>query len=825
MEGLIREFHQKLTSEQLNGNSVHEQFLKKAYLKIIHGMAVDYTAYRENIPAFLSSLETNNSHSVSYSIEVFFEYFNVLTGKEYSKFDLSVLDSDPSDQTLKNINIIFEATFSKDNIIRLSEDTFDVKSLSLPELSEIISLIVGKLQQAAKILTWDKGMVDDAMKSLCLLRSATKAAKCEELLYYTIGNFFERLKSSEYFQVGRDIAEEVVICAYKDNLIELGFFCSFKIYSSIGNVHAALIYANLSMYCALRRIAPNPDRYLKELIWQSVKLFRNIQLYPLAIRIYNSVPSTLPYNDYERRSLEHTYFTLLIPSGKTSLPSDFLDYLNKNREEIFASGIHDALPLLITLYNIKRIYTTADFSDTGLGFYLKIFESIVPPDSVKRYKEIIEGVSPEMKKHLRNSLIKLNETRNSTDFVYDNDMAIVTSNRLVQYSVENNDFAAMLLLMVLKSDYSILFQSKDSKEIAPLILPDLDVDYFGDLYEDKPQFLRLAPIPSDASVNWLAFTEGQLSHLELFNGSHQISNLSDWDYTKFKNLVDAEYFLSLSFSDTVKDTRGVRQLSPEEYAQEEAILLQKLKFATLPIVQSAKAFLVIKDMEISRFPHNLFLDGQGQLIAKRMAVTNVLSTEWLLKSKDHSPLTKDYGKSIWIPTSSGDFTLSLLFSKIEGTLMENNFAIYTEEVLKQPLNSQVNIVCSHGDKDISENHVFYHESNATYNLNKIIGPGKVLVFFVCHSGSMKMEFFRNNVTSLVKRFIADGYESVIAPFWGLDATIPGYWLPEFLTSLDSGEPISFAAFKANQKVYERFPTPAAWACLHLYGNPNLKIAN
>ena len=398
MEDLIKEFHQKLSSEQLNGNSIHEQFLKKVYREIIHGMAINYATYRASVPAFLSSLETNNSHSVAYSIEIFFEYFDVLTKQEYSQFNLSVLESVPSDQTLENIKIIFEAPLSKNNIIRLSEDTFDVNRLSFQELSEIISLIVGKFQQDAKILTWDKDMVDDAMKSLCLLRSATKAAKCEELLYYTIGNFFERLKSSEYFQVARDIAEEVIICGYKDNLIELGFFCSFKIYSSIGNVHAALIYANLSMHCALCRIAPNPDRYLKELIWQSVKLFRNIQLYPLAIRLYNSVPSTLPYNDYERRSLEHTYFTLLIPSGKGSLPADFLDYLNKNREEILASGIHDALPLLITLYNIKRIYVTADFSDTGLGFYLKIFESIVPPASVKRYKEIIEGVSPEMKK-------------------------------------------------------------------------------------------------------------------------------------------------------------------------------------------------------------------------------------------------------------------------------------------------------------------------------------------------------------------------------------------------------------------------------------------
>lgn len=49
-----------------------------------------------------------------------------------------------------------------------------------------------------------------------------------------------------------------------------------------------------------------------------------------------------------------------------------------------------------------------------------------------------------------------------------------------------------------------------------------------------------------------------------------------------------------------------------------------------------------------------------------------------------------------------------------------------------------------------------------------------------------------------------------------------YWLPEFLNSLDAGLPISQAMFNANMKVYEKYPTPAAWACLHLYGDPLFK---
>jgi hypothetical protein len=163
-----------------------------------------------------------------------------------------------------------------------------------------------------------------------------------------------------------------------------------------------------------------------------------------------------------------------------------------------------------------------------------------------------------------------------------------------------------------------------------------------------------------------------------------------------------------------------------------------------------------------------------------------------------------------------------LYSGIENTLQENAFEVFKQKELPKPLSTDINIVCSHGAKNISEVQILFQENKATHNLNSVIGMGKILIFFVCHSGSMKTEFFRNNVTSMVKRFIAQGYEAVIAPYWALDVTIPRYWLPVFLKSLDTGLTVSQAMFNANMKVYEIYPTPAAWACLHLYGNPNLK---
>lgn len=439
------------------------------------------------------------------------------------------------------------------------------------------------------------------------------------------------------------------------------------------------------------------------------------------------------------------------------------------------------------------------------------------------HKDIIQGDTSDLKKHLKESLVKLNETRNRTDFVYDNESAIKISSRLIPYSTKNSDASAFLMSMMLKSDYSILFQPKESKELAPLILPEVNIDELETLYEDHPRFIEALPIEPDTSLNWLAYSEGELYQLELLNGRYSFSHLTGWNHDSYKALINSDYFTDLRFTYTVKDKHGVRLVSPEEFKEEENAIATKLDIARLSVSENAKAIHIVKDMELSKFPHNLFLDKNGDFIAKNVPVSNVLSTEWLVQTKDTQALPLNYSKAIWLPHESGDIPLNYLYSNIERTLQEKAFDIFTKVELPHPLSSDINIVCSHGAKNISETQIIFQENNPTYNLNAVIGKGKILIFFVCYSGSMKTEFFRNNVTSMVKRFIAQGYEAVIAPFWALEVTIPRYWLPEFLNSLDAGLTISQATFDANRKVHEQYPTPAAWACLHLYGNPNVRV--
>lgn len=824
MKSLIVEFNYRITDERLNSHNNHEIRLKSLYLEIIENICKDYSTYRNSISNFLSILESNHEHSVSYSLVTFFELYEKLVAtKEFGHFDLSIMDYDADDTTLEKMKPIFENSLSRNNQIRLSEENFDISSLSDDDKKRMSALIISKLQTDSKLLDWNKEMVDITMLQFTFLRQILISLKNTELFYHSVGMLIDRLTSSEYHQAGRDIAEEVLLSSYNDDITEQGFFNSFRLYSNVGSVHTALCYANLSLISILRKKPPYSVKYVNEMVWQSIKFFRNVGLYPWAIRMYREIPDDLAMKDYEKRSLDHTYFTVLLKMKDSSLPSLLLDYMHMQREAIIAGGISEALPWLLTLYNIKRLFPMADFTSYGFGFYINIFEIIVPADTIKKYRDIIVADSEDLKKHLKQSLVKLNETRNLSDFVYDNESAIRISSRLIEYSSKKNDVPGFLLSMMLKSDYSLLFKPKESDEIAKLNLPEIDVDSLDILYDDKDNFLNALPITLATSVNWFASSEHNLFHLQLFNGEYTFPKLKKWDYETFKKLENTDYFADLKFDDTTKDKGGVRQLSLEEFEDEERAIASELSIFNLDINHTAEEVFIIKDMELSKFPHNLFLNSKGEFIAKHIPITNVLSTEWFLQASNTKPLTSNYSKSIWIPIESGDYALNYLYSNIETTLVKNSFTVHQQVNLQVPLTADINIVCSHGAKNISEVQIVFQENNPTYDLNSIIGEGKILIFFVCYSGSMKTDFFRNNVTSLVKRFIAQGYEAVVAPYWALDVTIPRYWLPEFLNSLNSGQTISQATFNASKKVYERYPTPAAWGCLHLYGNPNLKI--
>lgn len=821
---VFEDFHSKLTSENLYDNNVFEKEITIHYFEILEILATDFETYRKFSPLILSTLEDNGRKSISYSLFIFFDLFEKLTSQSnVYKLDQSVAKVEITDESNSKFLKLLEKSLKINNQLRISDFEFPPNDLTELEIKEIISLQISLIQESAKEIDWKEEQSDDIMFQLPILRHLLVRLDNPELFYFIIGIFIDRLNSSEFYQVSRDVSEEIIISSFNDGYPQFGFFNAFRCYSAQGSAQAALLYANISMHLALKNKKGVSDKYLQELIWQSIKYFRNTGLYPYAVKIYKSIPKTLEFSGYHRRSIDHSYFTSLIPMEKEKLPDLLLDYLNKERENIFSGGVHESLPWLITLYNVRRIFPNANFSLTGLGYYLNIFEQIVPKESISNYKNIVDGNSSSLKEQLKKSLIKLNETRNKSDIVYDNDMSLKIANRIIEDSFAKKDSEAILLAMMIKSDFSLIFKSKESSEFAPFKVPTTELEKFNKIYSERDKIESKISKNEFQSTIWLAITEGKVFQLTFRNKSFQYFELTEWDWSKFKSLTTGEYFSSFSFDDTVKDKGGVRNVFEEEHFAQAKKINNEISFSRLNIDDDTDSIYLIKDMQLADFPHNLFLNQNGDFLHLSKPITNILSTEWYLSIDKSTSINKNYSKSIWIPKEEGDFTLNQLYAKIEDTLIENSFDINTNLEKDSSITPDLNIICSHGAKDIAEKQIIYPSERPLVNLNKVIGKGEVLIFLICHSGSYKSELFKNNITSLVKTYIEKGYKAIIAPFWGLHINVPEIWLPEFLSSFNNGDSIDIALFKANKKVYDKYPTPAAWCAMHLYGNPNIKV--
>ncbi|GAA4014614.1 hypothetical protein GCM10022408_29790 [Hymenobacter fastidiosus] len=834
----IADFRKKAFTDNLLSSDTHLQELVGLYPRILRELLRDYDTYRHHIASFLDVLEQIGITAISLSGDTFFEiYPEIVAIKNTKKPDTAFMQREPDDAAFQKLKDALQVTLAADNQVRIHNFNPNISSLTVAEAESIASVYVHLLQDGSKKMVWSLEEVNDWSLNLAVLRKTLLLSNNIESFYHAVGIFLDRLASSEHYQLGRDVCEEFLMASFLDGVPELGFFCCFRFYSISKNAQAALMYANLTLYATRDRSAMGAisTRFIRELVWQSLKMFRGLGLALFAVKVYEERPPLVYESDYERHSLDHTYFTVLLSYKAAELPYKIYDYLNQERESIFDGGPHEAMPWLTTLYQIRRLYSEKPEQLQLLDQYISILEHIAPAEMKQWVKSIVEGDRQNLRKYLLTSLQQLHRTRSIDDFVYDNDQALTFSGRLLPTSVAEQDASSFLLAMVVRSDFSVLFQSTTAEDAAP-ILPQQQA-------ADEPVYRRYveeAGLPSifaitpQEEVTWLALVEGALYQLNLADEKFSFYKPASWENALYRHSLHQELFAGLGFDTTVKERRGgVRQVLPEEHEQAEQKLVAELSYATLNINPYKRTLLIVKDMELANYPHNLFLGLDGQFIHRERAITNIVSSEWFAANAGKQKLAANYSKSIWIPVASGDFALSTLYSKIEDALSAHAFSVSEEIELAEPLRADLNIVCSHGARNISETQIVSQTllpedfeqatEHFTFNLDNVVGKGKVLVFFVCHSGSMRSEFFKNSISSLVKRYLRKGYSAVIAPAWALHVYVPGIWLPVFLQNLQNGHNISTSMFNANMAVREVYPTPAAWACLHLYGDPHIML--
>lgn len=531
----IKSFDEKLRLDRINNTHNSQNEITDYYYQLLEALVADYQTYREYFPLFLASIENNDAKA--YSISIFIQlYEKIFSECNIDKLDLIQFNEKISTETSKKLISQFEKCLATKNIIRISEFDFNVENFTEQEIKECISHVVDILQINSEIIEWSEEQAENHIIQLAVIKSLLKSIGNKEYFYFVVSMFLDRLNTSEYFQAARDVAEEIIIASFIDGVPELGFLNSYHCYSRQTSINAAVLYANMTLYILFLSEKSLQNKLAQKIIWESIKYFRNVKIYPLAIKIYESIPKEVSFSAYERRAIDHTYFSCLLLTKDKTLPTRILYYLHKEREDVLRAGPKEAHPWLLILHNIKRLYPDADFSQTGLGFYLNTFNSMVPKESSGKFINIIDGNSKDLKDYLKVSLIKLNETRSKNDLVHDNDKALTIANRLIEYSFASNDDEAILLAMIIKSDFSLIFQSKETSLFRPFILPSNDLEKFNSLYGNHSEISQILSCSESELIIWLAVSEGKLFQLSLLDGKFIYSDLELFDWNTFHNL-------------------------------------------------------------------------------------------------------------------------------------------------------------------------------------------------------------------------------------------------------------------------------------------------
>jgi hypothetical protein len=825
MEDLAKEFHKLILQESAGNSNINEKAILSVYHSILKSWIDDYELYRKFVPYLLNTLEKYPDTAFPYSLKIYFDlYERVLTLSVKRKFDPSIVDIVPQQSALNNFRRVLELKKEENSHLRISELTVDENPLTPKETKEIISLLINKLNSDSTQLIWDLKETGSTGFELAYLRAFCVSINEAELFYHAANIFLDRLFTSGLLQQARDLCEELLIASFKDKMNFYGYFMCFRVYSNQGNSQAAALYGNLFLNAVNTSNSISSTRFLFEIIWQTLKFFRNSHLPHFAIQIYKAIPKHFQFTTYERLSLDCTYFTCCFNLKDESLPHSLSDFLDKERENILEGAEEGCMPWLLMLYNIQRIRGEDFFNKSGLQSYLTLFESIVQKDLLEKQKNIIFGLSEPLKDQLKESLLKLIKTRNKEDFGYDNEMAVTIASRLVEDSFQKQDIEAILLSMMIKSDYSLVFLEQENPGLTPLDSSKVQTDSFYEIFPDPRKSVEKFPLGVRDCLICLVNTESKLYQLSYFQKTFQLYQLKTFDKNRFDQFSD-DLNKIMIFDTSVKDRNGkVRSYLKEDYEDQANIISKQISFPQLQLSGGLEKILLVKDMAVSEFPHNLLLDDKGDFVALNTNVANILSIEWLNENLGKEANNLIHDKSIFIPIDGGDFTITMLFESIKDVLQKNKFNVEGALSKFKPINSTLNIIASHGSEEISKTEMIYPNStNVIHNINGILGSGKILVLLVCHSGSMRELYYKNEIASIVKKYLSRGYQTVIAPFWALHISIPKIWLPAFLDEINKGEEISKAVLTANKMVYNSYQTPAAWACMHFYGNPYFKL--
>ncbi len=445
------------------------------------------------------------------------------------------------------------------------------------------------------------------------------------------------------------------------------------------------------------------------------------------------------------------------------------------------------------------------------------------PKEVTLIKSISTNKADVVKQDLIEGIHASKHTRYRADYVSEIQRLLVPAGRLMRQSVLSNDIEGFLLSSIIKNDSSINFQTIEPPDggLYPIEISSVDAVLEGKLQKYKLYIETELQLRDNQVVIWLFECDGQV-YLLSFHAHHfsQIFKLQEWNIKKMKDWL--KVLPSFGYNDEGPSSNNVVTFVPSKEEMIRQILLS-LQFARLPVPPRCE-ILLICDIALSTFPHNLLLDSTGEFIAAKIPIVNILNPDLFIRlNATSSTLRNNMSISAWTPIVDNDFAIQAVHGTLVEELEQFNIQFITDRVPLSTPASDINIFVGHGSiGNDGFRAVYTADTIAIKSWGKVFGQGKIAILFICHSGAMQQRFFMHQLTSLSIKLIELGYLSVIGSFWALHIKIPAIWAKHFLGSFNTGKTVASAVHLANRAIADAFMMPNAWAAMHLFGSPNLQ---
>lgn len=672
---------------------------------------------------------------------------------------------------------------------------------------------------------WKKDIIENHFFYFNILYPIAVKDGVMDIFFNSYYNFLDRLSTSGYNQEVRDCAENLLIIGYDRGMLAEAYYGASRAYTVARNAIGGLFYMNVALYSLENSTAMIPQRLSFEMLWQYLKIMRissftNLDSIDGIITMYD----WLGCNKYDMLSINHTALSIRLMSGDKSFKERTIDFLNKNREEFFSNLEHSAIPWLSLIKAFRTMNPGTDMKELSV-YELAAMTAVEKNGNEKVLHMMGDGESIE--KHLKEELAKLQSTRDISDFAHDNYTALILAKKLITKAVNEDLPDSFILAMRPKSDFTFVFEEKIiTGEYARLKIDDVDGENFYLPYEDVNNLYLLVGSDEDDLIIWIGKGTDSFYSMKLIRGGYAFDEL---EHLNNVNVIDLlrDVISQQCYQKSHKPANGSIYIkSIDELEAESETIKEAMSDVMIEMPNIASRCLIAKDIEIAGIPHQLIIDERtGCFIGEMMPTCNIISTELLIKSNFEDQLSENYTKSFWLPVESGEFTFEEIKGRLSGVLEENSFTISEKLVPMNPLQADLNIVCAHGGKDIGETQWFYANEKPIVETKRIVGKGRLLILFVCHSGSISHTNVDNAMHTIVKRYLRMGYSAVVAPMWSLATEILPCWLAAFMTSINNHDYVIDSVYKANMAVKDEYVSVSAWGCMHLFGNPYVQINN